>query len=176
MRETEPFQPITTEPLPPPDAVTIELTADEIREALCAYIGGKRGERFTGHAYVGVRAAPGSVEIRVTYWKTGPPEVNVGAAKMKQDATEVAPSGLVKVVRPMTPLERSVAERVRDGVDPWLGNFFGGSRKVSHALGRLRRKGFVNYGYLPKPRENDVGYFLTELGVSWLGGGKDPRE
>lgn len=82
-------------------------------------------------------------------------------------------TGLQRVVRPMTALERTVAERVRDGEDPWAGNYFGGSRKVSQTLGRLRRKGFVNYGYLPAPRDDQVGYFLTDLGVSYLGGGKD---
>lgn len=91
---------------------------------------------------------------------------------MKQDATESAPTGLIDGVRPMTALERTVAERVRDGVDPWHGRV-GGSRKVSGALGRLQRKGFVTYGYLP---DGHVGYSLTELGTSWLGGGKDPRE
>jgi hypothetical protein len=94
---------------------------------------------------------------------------------MKQDASEVVPSGLQRVVRPMTALERTVAERVRDGLDPW-GIWVGAPRIVSQAIGRLRRKGFVAYGYGEHDQAPKPYYFLTELGRLQLGGGKDPRE
>jgi hypothetical protein len=89
---------------------------------------------------------------------------------MKQDASEVAPSGLVEVVRPMTALERIIAERVRDGLDPWRGGYKG--RVVSQALARLKRKHFIRDGFI---RRGEWGYRLTELGESWVGRGKDRR-
>ena len=47
----------------------------------------------------------------------------------------------------MTGLERLVAQRLRDNVDPWAGTGGVGSRKVSGALGRLYRKGFAAYAH-----------------------------
>lgn len=42
----------------------------------------------------------------------------------------------------LTDLERSIAERIRDGGDPWFGRH-SNRRRVSGALGRLKRKGIV---------------------------------
>ena len=62
----------------------------------------------------------------------------------------------------MTDLEAKVAERVRMLRDPWDGTsgMAGVSGRVSGALGRLQRKGFVNYVFADGRHE----YVLTPEG------------
>ena len=47
--------------------------------------------------------------------------------------------------RPMTDLERVVAERLKKSEDPWAGRHGVGSRSVSGALGRLQHLGYAQY-------------------------------
>jgi hypothetical protein len=64
----------------------------------------------------------------------------------------------------VTELERTVLERIRDGLDPW-GIYRGTPRVVSGAVGRLQRKKLVHYGYLC---DMSVGYSMTEAGTEAL--------
>lgn len=57
-----------------------------------------------------------------------------------------------------TALELSVLRDVAAGRDPW-GSHGGGSRLVSQALGRMKRKGLLQPGY---------GYVVTEAGRAAL--------
>lgn len=60
----------------------------------------------------------------------------------------------------MTELERQVASRIRRLQDPWAGRHGVGSRTVSGALGRLQRKGLVNYA----ATDGGAEWVLTEEG------------
>jgi hypothetical protein len=54
---------------------------------------------------------------------------------------------------PLTLLEAEVLAMVSLGLDPWRGCAGVGSRRVSQAMSRLRRKAFVNYGMLPGEKD-----------------------
>jgi hypothetical protein len=63
----------------PPDAVTLELSNEELLEAVLLYVGMKRDECFKGHGWLQVRVEHGkSIGVRVTYWRlpeTSEPQV-----------------------------------------------------------------------------------------------------
>lgn len=54
----------------PAGAVTVELTEREALEALCAYVGRKRGDSFRATAEMKVITKPGQpMRIILSYWR-----------------------------------------------------------------------------------------------------------
>ena len=53
----------------PADAVTVELTQEEVLVALAAYVGNARGDHFPATAWIQYRNTPGKTTIRLTYWR-----------------------------------------------------------------------------------------------------------
>jgi hypothetical protein len=52
----------------PANAVTVELTQDEVLQALATYVGNARGDKFPATAWIQYRNTPGKTTIRLTYW------------------------------------------------------------------------------------------------------------
>jgi hypothetical protein len=83
MIETTPFPGVMPVGVPE-DAVTVELTEDEVREALAAYVGRKRGENWPAYAICQICTGFGTVtRVVFTYWRLKEPALTCDGAACK---------------------------------------------------------------------------------------------
>jgi len=61
-----PFDPI---PDAGPDAKTVELSQQELLEAIGLYVGTRTGESFPATSTLQIRVSQGELHVRYTYWR-----------------------------------------------------------------------------------------------------------